>query len=266
MGKNYQILNSKSNKDNTIFYVLYIVLILIIIFVVYKFFTYNKLDKKENFEQINSNKNIYPEHKLSNLKSEINNKLSNEQIMNELQQKNNELMNLKSTLQNKLEEQSKAIYINKHFDKVDSSSYNDELSFLLTDFANTQFPKINLNDKKIIQTDTELKTILNEASQMKNYYKPGDIVSSNSTFNITKDDICYRHNGKPIKPDLNFIEQYPNCMVCSVEDPLTLKNSNAWTSTKTNINKVCLYNQNAKENSGIPNLSQCQEFCGIINK
>jgi hypothetical protein len=243
MNKKYQIVNSRSDEDCTIFYVLYIVLILVIVFIVYKIIL--NFSKIEGFELISDKK------------------LSPEQIVEELKEKNNELNNLKNTLQNKLEEQSTAIYISQNFNKVDSSSFDDELTFLLVDFANTKLPEIDLDKKKILETNIELDNVLSEVSGMKNFYKPGDIVESGSTFGITRNDICYRHNGKPIKPTSDFITQYPNCMVCSVENKDTLEKSNAWANTKTNINKVCLYNPNAEANSGIPNMEQCQNFCGV---
>lgn len=153
--------------------------------------------------------------------------------------------------------------MSQNFLKVDESSFNDELNFLLFDFANTKLPEINMDNKKLINTQSEFNEITAEAKTMKNFYKPGDIVNSNSTFDITKNDICYRSNGKPINPDANFVKNYPNCMVCSVENPNTLENSNAWIHTKTNIKEVCLFNPNAESNSGIANQEQCQKFCNI---
>lgn len=244
MSKKYQITNLNQNDECTIFYLLYIVLFFVIIFIIYKIiFIYNKT---ETFDNLVATKTLSPE-----------------ELMQELQSKNMELTNMKNTLQDKLQEQSLAIYLSQNYDKVDSSSFDDELSFLLVDFANTQLPSIDTEGKQIVQTQAELSGVLSEASGMKNFYKPGDIVSSNSTFNIGKNDICYRSNGKPIKPDPTFISQYPNCMVCSVESEDTLDNSNAWLNTKTNINKVCLFNPKAESNSGIPDLKQCQQFCNI---
>lgn len=248
MNKKYQIVNSDSNENCTIFYLLYIVLIFVIIFIIYKiiFKTYSN----EGFTTIESpQKNLSPE-----------------QIMQELQEKNNELLNIKNSLQTKLEQQSKGIYMNQNFNKVDSSSFNNELKFLLMDFTETKLPQIDMSKKKIIRTPTQLSAVLSEASQMKNFYKPGEIVSENSTFGITKDNICYRHDGKPIKPTPSFMEQYPNCMVCTTDNSPNFKNSNAWLNTKTNIDKVCLYNPKAEANSGIPNLEQCQKFCNISSK
>ena len=243
MNKKYQIINLKSNEECTIFYILYIVLIFVIIFIIYKIIS--NFCFAEKFE-LASEKKLTPTY-----------------ITNELEEKNNELNNLKNTLEERLAAQSKAIYISKNFNKVDTGSFNDELAFLLNNFANTKLPEINIDGKNIIQTQSELDSTLAKASVMKNFYKPGDIVTSDSTFQIEKNDICYRHNGKPINPDSTFMEQYPNCMVCSIEDPAILPNSNAWINTKTNINQVCLYNPTAETNSGIPNLEQCQKFCNI---
>jgi hypothetical protein len=126
-----------------------------------------------------------------------------------------------------------------------------------------------MRDKKIINNQTELNTVLSEASKMKNFYKPGDIVNTSSTFGITKDDICYRQNNKPIKPTPDFMKKYPNCMVCTIEneneneDNKNLTDTLGWKNTKTNISKVCLYNPNATSKTGTPNLEQCKTFCNI---
>lgn len=332
MNKKYQIVNSRSNEDCTIFYVLYIVLIFVVVFIIYKIiynFTYtegfnnlpssqknngtinlntvqqnisstlqdgmiNTLQKdlsKTNLDQIanitsslglgdnlssdmSKIKNLSPDQVEnivktlglgSNLQDDLAKikKLSSEQILSSLIDKNNELTNIKNTIQDKLEKQSQAIYISQNYNKVDSSSFDDELLFLLTDFANTKLPEIDIDNKKLIDTKEELGSILSEASKMKNFYKPGDIVTANSTFEIDKNNICYRHDGKPIKPSQEFISKYPECMVCSIEHGHDVHDSNSWKYTRTNIDKVCLYNPTAEANSGIPNLQQCKQFCGL---
>lgn len=292
MNKKYEILNSKSYNECTIFYILYIVLIFVVIFIIYKIiynFTHsdnfkslsgleksveNKLKKGSqdelNKEFIKNNidkfENIDKEHDSDDNSSKDVNKLkkmSPNQILTELIDKNKELTNIKNTIQNKLEQQSKAIYISQNYDKVDSSSFNDELMFLLFSFQNTKFPEINLEKKKTIETKSELESVLSEAKNMKNFYKPGDIVSVNSTFDIDKNNICYRNDGNPIKPTVEFLQRYPECMVCSVESEKDVYNTNSWKTTKTNINKVCLFNPDAESNSGLPNLSDCKNFCGI---
>lgn len=279
MNKKYQILNSKSDDDCTIFYVLYIVLIFVVIFIIYKiiynftysegFNTFTNLDKYsqdynksfnsfENFENFQTLPQISVPVEQNNLKN-----IPNSEILAELMSKNQELNNIKNTIQDKLEKQSKAIYISQNYDKVDSSSFDDEIIFLLDDFSYTQFPEIDFDNKKIIETEAELNSILSETKNMKNFYQPGDIVNSNSTFGISKNDICYRHNGQPIKPTPEFIQKYPDCMVCSVESEQDVYDTNTWKNTRTNINKVCLYNPTAESNTGIPNLSDCQKFCGV---
>jgi hypothetical protein len=264
MSKKYQIINSNidtnTSDECTIFYLLYIVLFFVIVFIIYKIiFCFSS--PKEGFANVStSTKNITTTNKNSTTTK------SPQQMMNELKQKNDELSKMKDTLQNKLLEQSQAIYMSQHFNKVDPSSFNDQLSYLLIEFADTRFPELDMDKKKVITTQTELDTVLAEAANMKNIYKPGDIVTANSTFNITKDDICYRQNNKLIKPTPDFISKYPNCMVCEVEnedDDIDLTNTSGWQHTKTNISKVCLYNPKATPNSGIPNLAQCKTFCNI---
>jgi hypothetical protein len=259
MSKKYQIINSNidtntnTSDECTIFYLLYIVLFFVIIFIIYKIiFCLNS--PKESFENV------------STITTAETPSETPQQIMNNLKQKNTELSDMKNTLQNKLLEQSQAIYLSQNFNKVLPSSYNDQLSYLLIEFADTKFPELNMDKKKIVNTQNELDTILIEAASMKNFYKPGDIVTSDSTFGIGKNEICYRQNNISIKPTPEFIDKYPNCMVCAVEnenDNIDLKNTSGWANTKTNISKVCLYNPNAKPNSGIPDLTQCKTFCNI---
>jgi predicted RND superfamily exporter protein len=242
MSKKYIIKNSNTNlntiSDNecTVLYFLYIVLFFVIIIIIYKFlYCYENNNETETFKNNN----------------------------------NKELSQIKKSLQNKLKEQTQAIYISENYNKVESSSLNDELKNLLIDFADTKLPAINMDNKKIINNQIELNSILTEVKGMKNIYKPGDIVNSNSTFNISKDDICYRHNNKAIKPTTDFVSKYPNCMVCAIENDEinnNLKKTQSWINTKTNISKVCLYDPKAKPNSGIPNLKQCKTFCNINNK
>jgi hypothetical protein len=276
MSKKYQIINSNTDTNSdecTIFYILYIVLFFVIIFIIYKIiFCWEK--KKEGFQ--NDSMNAIDKSNLKTLvmdldlnaripdKNLISSKVNTpQQIMEDLKEKNKELKTIKDTLENKLIEQSQAIFLSQNFNKVDSSSFNDNLTYLLVEFADTKFPELDMEDKKIVNTQTELDTVLAEAKGMKNFYKPGDIVQSSSTFGITKDDICYRHNNKPIKPTPEFMKKYPNCMVCAIEDDKNLTNTQGWKNTKTNISKVCLYDPKATPKTGTPNLAQCKTFCNI---
>lgn len=267
MSKKYQIINSNIDTNNTdectIFYILYIVLFFVIVFIIYKIiFCFSS--PKEGFANVSTTTN--PQNTITTKTVSKTASKTPQQIMNDLKQKNAELANMKDTLQNKLLEQSQAIYLSQNFNKVDPSSFNDQLSYLLVDFADTRFPEINMDKKKVINTQTELDTVLADAANMKNFYKPGEIVTSNSTFGIGKNEICYRQNNVPIKPTPEFMAKYPNCMVCAIEDEyddVDLVNTSGWKNTKTNISKVCLYDPKAKPNSGIPNLTQCKTFCNI---
>ena len=246
MNKKYQIVNSNQNENSTFFYLLYIVLILVIIFLIYKISLY--LTPSANIDNFTTTQMLTPG-----------------QQMESLQQENVQLVYIKNTLENILSEQSRGIYLSTNYNKIDESSFNDEVNFINTDFDNINLPSIDLSNSNVISTQAELNNVLSEVSLMKNYYNSGDIVTANSTFNISKNDICYRSNGKPINPDPSFVKNYPNCMVCSTESPETLSNSNAWQHTRTNINKVCLFNPTSEANSGIPNMQQCKQFCNIPN-
>lgn len=262
MSKKYQIINSNidtNSNECTIFYLLYIVLFFVIIFIIYKIifcFGY----PKESFENVSTTTTNNTTNNTTNPNSTIK---SPQDVMKELEDKNKELNTIKDTLENKLIQQSQAIYLSNNFNKVDSSSFDDQLAYLLVDFADTKLPELDMEGKKIVNTQTELDTVLAEAKNMKNFYKPGDIVNSSSTFGIGKDDICYRHNNKPIKPTPEFMKKYPNCMVCAIEDDKNLTNTQGWKNTKTNISKVCLYDPNATPKTGTPNLEQCKSFCNI---
>ena len=246
MNKKYIIQNSYQNTDNIndcfVFYLLYIILFFVVVFTIYKV-TLNFKNNYENFDQ--------------------NNKLSPEEVVNELKSKNNELLDIKNKLEKTLEHQSRATYITNNFEKIDETSFQNELNAINNDFYNTNFSSIDISKFDVINNINDYNNVVSEIHHFKNFYKPGDIVTSNSTFNINKNDICYRSNGKPINADPNFISNYPDCMVCSVENEQNLYNSNTWKDTKTNISKVCLFNKNTVPNSGIPNEEQCKQFCNI---
>jgi hypothetical protein len=311
MNKKYQIVNSNSNEDCTIFYLLYIVLFFVIIFIIYKvIFNFSNIEKFESVDNMvkSDNKNIknvsdddllkkIENMSLEDLKKYADSNNSSElaeiiksldldlgnksnssgepnnvkkniipgKIISRLVDKNNELEAIKNIIEDKLKEQSQAIYISENYNKINSNSWEDELSFLLVDLTNTRFPEINMDGKKIVNSQDELNTVMSEVKEMKNFYKPGDIVTANSTFGITKNDICYRADGKPIKANKEFMSKFPDCMVCSVENSKQLTNTDTWKNTRTNINKVCLFNPAAESNSGIPNLKQCQNFCGVVS-
>lgn len=155
-----------------------------------------------------------------------------------------------------------AYYISSNFDKIDDESFKGT-DFLTHRFNSDGYPQIDLKNFKVIENQEQLDNVIGEVKTFKNYYKPGDIVTDKSSFNINSTNICYRADGKPMKLTEEFKEKYPQCMVCSVVDKKDLPDSDTWRETKTNINTVCLFNPESKNNSGIPNLSECKKMCKI---
>ena len=184
--------------------------------------------------------------------------------MNRLIIKNEELNLSKSKLEDEIKSQARAYYISSNFDKIEPESFKD-MEFIAKRFDSQGYPQVNLKNFRVIKNQDQLDKVVDEVKTFKNYYKPGDIVTDNSSFNITKDNICYRTDGKPMKVNKQFKEKYPQCMVCSVVDKEDLADSDTWKDTKTNINEVCLFNPESKKDSGIPNLEGCQKMCSISN-
>ncbi len=154
-----------------------------------------------------------------------------------------------------IQQQNRAIYLSQNFNKVSEFDYN---SFIETDFDDIQLPSSTLMDKKLITNNSDLANMIIDANKFKNIYNKGDIVTNNSSFNISKDDICYKDVSKDLKESSEFKNKYPSCLVCSINNDY--KNTNSYKNTKTNINKVCLFNDSPPDNS-IPNKSECVRLC-----
>ncbi len=250
----YEILNSKSSNDCLIVKFLYIVLFVVVVIIVWKFSSKYILNQNENFF-VQNQENIL--------------NMTQQELIEQLEKKNNEISNIKNTVQDALNKQSTAIYIAQNFNKIDSESFDNELNFLLYDFASTKFPIIDLEkytkNGHVIENEDDLKNILTDVSKMKNIYNVGDIVKADSSFNITRNDICYKNSENKFNKisTEELIEKYPECMVCEVRSESNLKNSPSWKNTKTNIKKVCLFNPSAEPNSGIPNLDECKKICQV---
>ena len=240
MSKNYQVVNSNSkNYDCTIYYIFYIILIFIIIYLFSRSFF---LTYWENFA------------------SESSTPTSENSIKNLITQ-NEELNQIKTVLQEKLVQQSRAIYLSDNYEKIVEDSFNDEVNFLNLEFDNIILPEINVENYVLVESENQLQGMINQAQGFVNIYKPGDIVYNNSTFGIDKNTICYPDLKKDQEMDPDFLKNYPNCMVCNINNPYS--ETKSWHNTKTNIDKVCLFNYNAEQNSGIPTLEQCQSLCEI---
>ena len=163
---------------------------------------------------------------------------------------------------NELEKQKRELLIANNYYKVDDTSINEIITFVNDDFNNNELPSFHKQKYRIIQNQMDLNKFKDDISRFKNIYKPGEIVIDDSDFNITKNDICYRDNGKLIKTDDDFLAKYPQCMTCSVHEK-NIYDTREWQNTKTNIDKVCLFNENNKNLPGVPNLEQCKKFCKV---
>ena len=251
----YNIVNSNSIMDKSnIDYFYYIIILILLFYTIYLIISlifYQKSIKgiDENFA--NSTK---PNTNTKTIKPEI--------TMESLKSQNNYLTDLKDNLEKTLDKQSRAIYITKNYLKVDESSYDNELNYLNSVFNDTILPSAILDEKILINTRSQLQTLIDESKNFKNLYKEGDMITNPSTFGIEKNDICYNKIDSDNMEDT--IQKYPECMVCSINDK-NYKDYNSWKTTKTNIKEVCLYNPNAGANSDILNYDGCKKICGIDN-
>ncbi len=241
MNKKYIIYNSKDLKDYLSCYLFYIILACIVICLFNYFFnSYN-----ENFATITSSPTISV--------------LTKEDVSTETTEsydKNQILQNKLNVLQEKIELQNRLQNISNNYLKINDSSFPDELKMINLYFASIDLPELDLSTYNIISSKSDYDALVNAASTFVNFYKPGDIVTNNSSFNIDKNTICYKNIKDPA-----YISTHPDCMVCSINSEY--KNTSEWLNTKTNIKNVCLFDKNSKENSGIPNLSECKQLCNI---
>ena len=139
----------------------------------------------------------------------------------------------------------------KNYDKInDNDFYN--INFDVSNI-HTELKKDNIQ----IINNIEILDLLSKSHKQKNIYKVGETVLNDSTFYINKDDICYK--------DIPDTERhlYEGCVVCSINPT----NNYLGTKTKTNINSVCLYNnednkdnKDNKDNS-IPTSTLCKGIC-----
>jgi hypothetical protein len=243
MNKNI-IIESNENNNNNYFSIniLYLVLFCAIIYLIYKFI-YSK-NKTEHFENCLTNNN-------------------NSTLINQLKESKEEINYLQDKILKSIEEHDKSTYISKNFNKINPDSFDKELEYIDSYFKNNNLPRTDLARYKLITSQGDLDKLIFEASTFKNIYKPGEIVNTNSTFDIDKNKICYQNKNILLKNDPNFISNHPECMVCSINPPETYDKTNSWFNTKTNIKEVCLFKPNSSPNSGIPNLDDCKKFCSI---
>lgn len=169
---------------------------------------------------------------------------------------------VRSKLTSVLEKQLDAQYIKNNFDLIEPSSIEQKLQSITNEYNSVDFPMVDAEGHVFISNADELKDIVGRAKTMKNFYKVGDLVVSNSTFDIDKDKICFGTGTG------TGARKYTECMVCSVIPDDQLENSRSWKTTRTNINRVCLFNPNIDPNTSSPadaiaSMEQCKKFCQV---
>lgn len=264
--------NTFEQKTNSKSYnILYLIILIAIVYLIYKFiYSVNKNESfespilnnpllKTNLNNLNTSSSSINTNMIANSISQSN--LSPE-VIQELKQTRKEFDIAKEKILNRIKEHDQAVFISNNYNKVNPDSFDQDNEFMNLYF-NNDYPKIDLSKYKVIDNQSELNDLAIQISKFKNIYVPGEIVDSPSSFNINKNQICYQHKGALLNSDPNFMANYPECMVCSVNSPDNYKNMPSWDNTKTNIKEVCLFNSNPEPNSGIPNLQDCKKFCRI---
>ncbi len=294
MNKKYTIINSNTDPEKIcIDYIFYIVIFILLIYLICLVLSNKYRDNFNNISEFFSGNVTTP--KISNAQA-VSNQQPNlnkppattvptvptvpvsptlsvvqqqeqkptiEQLYQLLKSDNAVLKDSKSYLENTLKKKDKAIYLSKYYNKVDEKSFNNEVDYINSYFANTVLPTSDFKDKRLIVDQNELNNVINEVKTYKNIYKVGDIVTQKSSINIDKDKICYADHEDKIAADPDFKKKYPDCMVCSVNPESTYKFTKSYKNTNTNIHKVCLFNQNAAPNSDILNYDGCKKVCDI---
>ncbi len=246
MNKKYKIINSNLENDNICDLSSLSILIYIILFSIIFYLIYKLIFQKENFENVNNSQNN-----------------NNQTIIDELKQKNKELSELKSTIENKAKEFDRAEFLTKNFDKLNEDSSEKLSNEIFNSFTKNNIPEIDIDKYRIILDQNDLGIVISNISKYKNFYKPGEIVTSPSSEIIDKNIICYQDKGKLIKTDPDFLKKYPECMVCAINDNPNVTETVGWKNTKTNIKEVCLFNPNPNPDFPVASLEECKKLCKI---
>ena len=255
--------NSKNtiNKKSDYVQILYLVIFIAILFFIYKFIYSSRNNEPFNDVGSSPGSGLSLSNPLVNSLKSIKSECLNPNVIQELKQTKKDFDSVKDKIFNRIKEHDQAVYISNNFNKINPDSFDKEKDFL--NLYNNDYPSIDLSNYKLIKNQSELNNLATQASNFKNIYSPGEIVDSSSDFNIDKNKICYQQKGSYLDNDPNFIKNYPQCMVCSINPSDNYKNMPSWDNTKTNIKEVCLFNPNPEPNSGIPNLDNCKKLCSI---
>lgn len=246
MNKKYKIINSNNENDSICNLSILSILIYIILFSIIFYLIYKLIFQKENFENF--------------VDTENNN---NQAIIEELKQENKELSEIKSSLENKAKLLDRANFLTNNFDKLNEESGDMLSNDIYSSFAKINIPQVDINNYRIILNQNDLSAVISNLSNYKNFYKPGEIVTMPSSEIIDKNIICYQNKGKVIETDPEFLEKYPQCMVCSVNNSPNLTETIGWKNTKTNISEVCLFNPDPDVKFPVASLEDCKKMCKI---
>jgi len=298
MSKKYTIVNGTfTNTDFCVDYLFYILIFILVIYTVIQFMIINYYDYFfETFDnssnQLSNNTNTITntgnqpititaspnkaitqsekyaqQHLLNKTPNKVvkveNKPMTIEQELQQIKSLNNALELSKQTLENVVKKQERSIYLSNNYYKIDDTSYINELNFINNDFMDVKLPSMDFKNKKIIESEKELNDYINKCSEYKNIYKVGDVVLKSSDDNITKDDICYKDHANKLSVDPEFKQKYPECMVCSVNPESDYSNTKSWKNTKTNIQKVCLFNPVSSSDTSILNYDGCKKLCKL---
>ena len=284
MNKKYTIVNANLNDTEfCIDYFFYIVIFILAIYFVIQFMSTNYKDNfsksKENFEsgsatdstaQSKAATSTSAQNKAGQFNIGGNNSiptefkpqvLTIEQQLQEANSQNNTLKLSRATLEESMRKQARALFLSNNFYRIDDGSFNNEISFINSDFVDIRLPPSDFDGKTLIKTQKEWDDVLAKAGGYKNLYKVGDVVIKPSEYNISKDTICYKDYENNLSSDPNFKKKYPECVVCSINPDEDYRNTKSWKNTKTNIHKVCLFNPNAPAHSTMLNYDGCRKLC-----
>ena len=247
MNKKYTIVNANS-QNSCVDYFFYIIIFILLIYLCINIITNN------NYRNILTN--IHERFDMMNMLPASSCSSSNEYKRENEMLKENEKM-----LQDTLKKKERAIFLSKKYNKVAEKSIDNEIDFINTYMQKTVLPTDSFDNKIIVTNEQQLNNLINQTKMFKNIYKVGDRVTTNSDFKINKDDICYNDHQDKILKDPNFKQKYPSCMVCNINPEKSYKNTKSWENTKTNIHKVCLFNDNAQPHTDVLTYDGCAKMC-----
>ena len=178
------------------------------------------------------------------------NEIPTDVVTNELDKYKKEL-ELSKIKEDKLKVEIELI---KNYTKINDNDFINVQNHALKTFFNGNAITIpTLNDNvKIIDSNENLNILISKTSNLKNIYKVGEKVLLDPTFYITNNDICF-NNVPSSETGL-----YTGCTVCSINP----SNNYMSSKNKTNIESVCLYNDDEnKKDKSIPTSFECAGIC-----